>query len=120
MVCRNITPNEIEAILVTTISLSIMTGCSQSSKVSEPTSSTQQQTSLADLGSIEKCQNYSGLPQGWLKQPTAGMVLIADGDFNFGSEKAYPDELNFGKNSAKSKDFGLTKLKLRSLNLQVL
>lgn len=55
---------KLKPFLVTTISLSIMTGCSQSSKVSESKPSTQQQTSLADLGSIEKCQNYSGLPQG--------------------------------------------------------
>ena len=79
---------KLKPFLVTTINLSIMTGCSQPSKVSESAPSTQQQTSLADLGSIEKCQNYTGLPQGWLKQPTAGMVLIADGNFNFGSEKA--------------------------------
>ncbi|MFI7966575.1 formylglycine-generating enzyme family protein, partial [Acinetobacter baumannii] len=39
---------KLKPFLVTTIGLSIMTGCSQSSKVSEPTSSTQQQTSLAD------------------------------------------------------------------------
>lgn len=96
---------KLKPFLVTTISLSIMTGCSESSKFSESRSSTQQQTSLADLGSIEKCQNYTGLPQGWLKQPTAGMVLIADGDFNFGSEKAYPDELNFGKKQREVKGF---------------
>lgn len=104
--------------LVTTISLSFMTGCNQSSKVSESAPSPQQPTSLADLGSIEKCKNYTGLPQGWLKQPTAGMVLITDGHFNFGSEKAYPDELNFGKNKEKSKDSGLIKQKLRLLNLR--
>ncbi|MEO9301855.1 SUMF1/EgtB/PvdO family nonheme iron enzyme [Acinetobacter pittii] len=96
---------KLKPFLVTTISLSIMTGCSQSLKVSESRPSTQQQTSLADLGSIEKCQKYAGLPQGWLKQPTAGMVLIADGDFNFGSEKAYPDELNFGKKQREVKGF---------------
>lgn len=91
--------------LVTTISLSFMAGCSQSSQVSESAPSSQQQPSLADLGSIEKCKNYTGLPQGWLKQPTAGMVLIPDGYFNFGSEKAYPDELNFGKKQREVKGF---------------
>ena len=91
--------------LAITISLSFMTGCSQSSKTSESSSSTQKPNSLADLGSIEKCQHYTGLPQGWLKQPTAGMVLIADGHFNFGSEKAYPDELNFGKKQREVKGF---------------
>jgi len=33
------------------------------------------------------------------------MVLIADGHFNFGSEKAYPDELNFGKKQREVKGF---------------
>jgi hypothetical protein len=72
------------------------------------------------LGSIEQCKSYTGLPTGWLKNTTAGMVFIPDGHFNFGSEKAYPDELNFGKNNGKLKVSGLIKLKSLLLSSQVL
>lgn len=98
MAYRNITPNEIKTVLSTTLSLLFITGCSKSEhKADLKTVLPKQAISSAALGSIEQCKSYTGLPTNWLKNTTAGMVFIPDGQFNFGSEKAYPDELNFGK-----------------------
>ncbi len=112
---------KLKLVLSTTISLLFITGCSKSEHSSDTkTVLPKQATSSAALGSIEQCKSYTGLPTNWLKNKTAGMVFIPDGQFNFGSEKAYPDELNFGKNNGKLKVSGLIKLKSLLLNSQVL
>lgn len=48
------------------------------------------------LGNLQRCQDYSGLPQDWQHSATAGMQLIPTGHLQLGSELAYPDERNFG------------------------
>ncbi len=76
-------------------SLSLVTGCS---KVTPDSSHAHTQTTtLAQLGALQQCQQYSGLPNAWQKNQTAGMVWIAKGSFQLGSNQAYPDELNFGE-----------------------
>jgi len=49
-----------------------------------------------ELGDLEHCKSYSGLPPNWLKQPHAGMVWIPTGQVELGSQLAYPEEQNFG------------------------
>ncbi len=82
-------------ILVSLISLSLVTGCSKVK--SAATQSHTQNSTLAPLGSLQQCQQYSGLPEAWQNSKTAGMVWIPEGSFQLGSNLAYPDELNFGQ-----------------------
>ena len=60
---------------------------------------------LAQLGNLERCNQYQGLPANWLKDPHAGMVKIADGTVQLGSELAYQDEQNFGQKQRQVKGF---------------
>ncbi|KAF5301985.1 hypothetical protein FQR65_LT19153 [Abscondita terminalis] len=48
-----------------------MAGCS---KVQPDRPAPQQQTQLAQLGTLKQCQQYSGLPKAWGQNPTAGMT----------------------------------------------
>lgn len=50
-----------------------------------------------NLGSLERCQSYNGLPKNWLSNSHAGMIYIPEGQLTLGSKQAYPDEYNFGK-----------------------
>ncbi|MCH7336934.1 SUMF1/EgtB/PvdO family nonheme iron enzyme [Acinetobacter sp. NIPH 2699] len=81
-----------------------MTGCS---KVKPDSSHSQNDvaTSLAQLGSLQQCQQYSGLPDQWQQNQTAGMVWIPKGTFQLGSNQAYPDELNFGQKERQVNGF---------------
>ncbi|MCE1271714.1 MAG: formylglycine-generating enzyme family protein [Acinetobacter sp.] len=89
--------------LVSLSSLSLVTGCS---KVKPATTHSHTQNSTeAQLGSLQQCQHYSGLPEAWQKSQTAGMVWIPEGSFQLGSNLAYPDELNFGKSQRQVKGF---------------
>ena len=49
-------------------------------------------TSISALGDRSKCAAYSGLPPGWGSDAHAGMLRVAGGDFDFGSERGYADE----------------------------
>ncbi len=112
---------KLKLVLSTTIGLLFITGCSKSEHNADTkTVLPKHAIQSTALGSIEQCKSYTGLPTGWLKNTTAGMVFIPDGHFNFGSEKAYPDELNFGKNNGKLKVSGLIKLKSLLLSSRVL
>lgn len=44
------------------------------------------------LGSFERCERYSGLPPGWLDERRAGMVHVAAGEVELGSDRGYADE----------------------------
>jgi len=44
------------------------------------------------LGTLANCQAYKGLPIGWGKAKHAGMIKIAGGEFQLGSERGYADE----------------------------
>lgn len=44
------------------------------------------------LGTLANCQAYKGLPLGWGKARHAGMIRIAGGEFQLGSERGYADE----------------------------
>ena len=83
-------------------SLSLMAGCS---KVQPDRPAPQQQTQLAQLGTLKQCQQYSGLPEAWGQNPTAGMVRIPKGSFQLGSNQAYPDEINFGEKQRQVESF---------------
>ncbi|MFI7806812.1 formylglycine-generating enzyme family protein [Acinetobacter baumannii] len=97
---------KLKLVLSTTIGVLFITGCSKSEHNADAkTVLPRHAIQSAALGSIEQCKSYTGLPTGWLKNTTAGMVFIPDGHFNFGSEKAYPDELNFGKKQREVKGF---------------
>lgn len=54
------------------------------------------------LGTLEKCQAYSGLPQQWLQNKHAGMVRISGGTFQIGSNDHYPEERSLLKSERKS------------------
>lgn len=74
------------------MSLSLLfAGCNFSHSTQE-----NNQSSALKLGNIQDCKQYSGLPQNWLQDKHAGMVWIASGSFELGSDLAYPDEVNFG------------------------
>lgn len=57
------------------------------------------------LGDPQKCRKYSGLPENWGKDKHAGMVWISEGNFELGSNIAYPDEINFGEKKRKVSGF---------------
>jgi len=89
--------------LISLSSLSLVTGCS---KVKPTTTHSHAQNSTeAQLGSLQQCQQYSGLPEAWQNSKTAGMVWVPKGSFQLGSNLAYPDELNFGKPQRQIKGF---------------
>ncbi|WP_111895509.1 formylglycine-generating enzyme family protein [Acinetobacter sp. MB5] len=44
------------------------------------------------LGGKTQCEQYSGLPKNWGKQPDAGMVKIPGGTFQIGNNDSYPEE----------------------------
>jgi formylglycine-generating enzyme len=44
------------------------------------------------LGAPTACAAYTGLPSGWLKDPHAGMVQLAGGEFEMGSVRGFADE----------------------------
>ncbi|MDN5691913.1 MAG: SUMF1/EgtB/PvdO family nonheme iron enzyme, partial [Acinetobacter sp.] len=91
-------------LLISLCSLFLVTGCN---KVTPDSHHSPKQTSKAStpLGSLQQCEHYSGLPDAWQKKPTAGMVWIAKGSFQLGSDKAYPDELNFGQKQRQVEGF---------------
>ncbi len=51
----------------------------------------------APLGTPQQCAAYAGLPSGWGKERTAGMVRVAGGEFLPGTTHGYPDERPAGK-----------------------
>ena len=57
------------------------------------------------LGSIEKCKSYSGLPEQWNSDNTAGMVTIPAGEFSIGTNDAYPEERSFLQHKIKINAF---------------
>ena len=57
------------------------------------------------LGDLNRCEKYSGLPQDWLKHQYSGMVKISAGEFKLGSNQAYADEFNFGAPIRKVDEF---------------
>jgi formylglycine-generating enzyme required for sulfatase activity len=46
----------------------------------------------AGLGDGARCRTYGGVPEGFPRRPTAGMVWIEGGEFTPGSERGYPEE----------------------------
>lgn len=72
-----------------------LTACNKSHQLEQasPATTTESQQPLAKLGYLSTCAQYSGVPQGWQQHKTAGMVRIARGEFNLGSNKGYQDEL---------------------------
>lgn len=47
---------------------------------------------LAKLGNAALCKAYSGLPPGWGQDAHAGMVRLAGGEFDYGSQRGYAEE----------------------------
>lgn len=47
---------------------------------------------LPELGSLERCERYGGLPPGWPGTPKAGMVHVAAAEAELGSDSGYADE----------------------------
>ena len=111
---------KLKLVLSTTIGLLFITGCSKSEHNADTkTVLPKHAIQSAALGSIEQCKSYTGLPTGWLKNTTAGMVFIPDGHFNFGSEKLIQMNLTL-ENNGKLKVSGLIKLKSLLLSSRVL
>ncbi|WP_038341974.1 SUMF1/EgtB/PvdO family nonheme iron enzyme [Acinetobacter sp. A47] len=90
--------------LILICSLSLVTGCD---KTKPDADLSQQQTApvAVRLGTLSQCRQYSGLPDAWPDQQTAGMVWIPKGSFPLGSNQAYPDELNFGARERQVEGF---------------
>ncbi|RKG34584.1 SUMF1/EgtB/PvdO family nonheme iron enzyme [Acinetobacter tianfuensis] len=63
-------------------------GCSQPKE--QPNQS--DEASAPNKIKAELCRQYSGVPQGWLKHKTAGMVNIEGGSYEIGNNEAYPEE----------------------------
>jgi hypothetical protein len=67
--------------LVSLSSLSLVTGCS---KVKPATTHSHTQNSTeAQLGSLQQCQQYSGLPEAWQNSKTAGWSGFLKVHFNW-------------------------------------
>jgi formylglycine-generating enzyme required for sulfatase activity len=49
-------------------------------------------SSAALLGDRARCEAYAGLPDGWGGEPHAGMVQVAGGEFELGSERGFAEE----------------------------
>lgn len=54
------------------------------------------------LGTLDHCKAYKGLPLGWGKAKHAGMIHIAAGEFELGSERGYSDEAPMQKKQIES------------------
>ena len=71
---------KLKLVLSTTIGLLFITGCSKSEHNADTkTVLPKHAIQSTALGSIEQCKSYTGLPTGWLKNTTAGMVFIQMG-----------------------------------------
>lgn len=46
----------------------------------------------SELGTPRACARYTGLPHGWPENPRAGMVRLAGGVVDVGSDRGYPEE----------------------------
>ncbi len=68
-------------------------------------SKSEQATEIVTLGSVNQCQQYSGLPVLWGKSKTSGMVEIPAGEILFGSNTGYEDERPFDQNKLKVNAF---------------
>ena len=60
---------------------------------------------MAPLGDEAHCEAYGGRPPGWRKDSRAGMRLVPGGQFQFGSERGYPDERPASSQPVKVKGF---------------
>lgn len=56
------------------------------------TAATAATAATSPLGSARQCQTYAGLPDGWRRDRTAGMVHVRGGSFVPGTTLGYPDE----------------------------
>lgn len=89
----------------------VITGCSKDTHThigshdTKHASTSQTAQHLLNLGTLEKCKQYHGLPPQWLKNPTAGMVLLPKGEFILGSNQGYPDELNLSQHKQQISSF---------------
>ncbi len=81
----------------------LLAGCNYSERPSSKENSVKKSQPI--LGNINRCQQYSGLPENWLKIPTSGMVEVPAGKFQLGSNIAYPDEINFGAKEREVQSF---------------
>lgn len=75
----------------------LLAGCNHNNETKHTNLHAETASKSLSLGSIDQCQQYSGLPDAWLKSKTAGMVELPAGTLNLGSNIAYPDEINFGE-----------------------
>ena len=85
----------------------ILMGCNFSN---QPKIESKKTSPSLQLGDLQKCKIYSGIPKNWLKDPHAGMVWIPNGSFELGSQRAYPDEINFGEKERSIQGFWMSQM----------
>ncbi len=73
-----------------TLALGAVAGMTQLSASAKP-------ASTLPLGNVPQCQAYAGLPQGFAKEPQAGMAWVPAGTVEPGTLQGYPDERPSGK-----------------------
>nr|WP_264753155.1 formylglycine-generating enzyme family protein [Acinetobacter baumannii] len=89
-----------------------VTGCSKPSKkqIRGP--------KLQQLGSLNKCKEYSGLPVNWQKDAYAGMVKIPSGTFKIGNNNSYPEEKALYKSDRTIKEFWIDATEVTNAQFQ--
>lgn len=89
-----------------------VTGCNKPSKkqIQEP--------KLQQLGSLNKCKEYSGLPVNWQKDTNAGMVKIPSGTFKIGNNNSYPEEKALYKSDRTIKEFWIDATEVTNAQFQ--
>lgn len=77
-----------------------------------------EKTPPSPLGDLKSCQQYSGLPEGWLKQPQAGMQYIQGGTFHIGNNQSYPEEKALYQRERKVSDFWMDRTEVSQAQFQ--
>lgn len=78
----------------------VLQGCSTSNQPQ-----TKNQQDLPDLGTLQSCKIYLGLPVNWSQDPLAGMVSIQGGSYSIGNNDAYPEEKSLIHSTRQVTDF---------------
>lgn len=78
----------------------------------------EQKVAAPQLGDLKSCQQYSGLPADWQKQPHAGMQYIRGGTFQIGNNDSYPEEKALYQRERKVADFWMDRTEVSNAQFQ--
>lgn len=76
------------------------------------------QTEKIQLGTVDLCEQYSGLPTHWIKDKNAGMVFIQGGAFKIGNNASYPEEKSLLQPQRKVNDFWIDRTEVTNAQFE--